>query len=130
VIVDEIHSLVANKRGSHLFVSLERLEELRRDTDEHASPLQRIGLSATQRPLEEIARLLGGGESPADPDRPPAPRPRRRTLAKALPGRPEVGPVAPILAFADEDVFRLPAVWPQKHTKLSNHQRQKGDGTE
>jgi ATP-dependent Lhr-like helicase len=54
VIVDEIHALVPTKRGAHLALSLERLEELR-DT-----PLQRIGLSATQRPLDEVARFLGG----------------------------------------------------------------------
>ncbi len=59
VIVDEIHSLVSGKRGAHLFLSLERLEALRHPG---SRPLQRIGLSATQRPLEEIARLLGGGE--------------------------------------------------------------------
>jgi len=58
VIVDEIHSVAGTKRGTHLFLSLERLEEVRRS----GRPLQRIGLSATQRPLEEIARLLGGGE--------------------------------------------------------------------
>ena len=58
VIVDEIHSLVASKRGAHLFLSLERLEALRTSR----APLQRIGLSATQRPLDEVARLLGGGE--------------------------------------------------------------------
>jgi ATP-dependent Lhr-like helicase len=56
VIVDEIHSLVATKRGTHLFLSLERLEAERRSR----TPLQRIGLSATQRPLDEVARLLGG----------------------------------------------------------------------
>ena len=55
VIVDEIHSLVASKRGAHLFLSLERLQALRA-----GRPLQRIGLSATQRPLEEVARLLVG----------------------------------------------------------------------
>lgn len=60
VIVDEIHSLVGNKRGVHLFLSLERLEALRRRTDAGQPALQRIGLSATQRPLDEIARLLGG----------------------------------------------------------------------
>jgi len=59
VIVDEIHAMVAGKRGSHLFLSLERLEELRGERE----PLQRIGLSATQRPLDEVARLLGGGEA-------------------------------------------------------------------
>ena len=63
VIIDEIHSMVATKRGAHLFVSLERLERLRRRTKSDARPIQRIGLSATQRPLDEVARLLGGGES-------------------------------------------------------------------
>ena len=54
VIIDEIHALAATKRGAHLALSLERLERI---TDR--SP-QRIGLSATQRPLDEIARFLGG----------------------------------------------------------------------
>ncbi len=61
VIVDEIHSVVATKRGAHLMLSLERLEDLRARAGA-SSPLQRIGLSATQRPLEEVARMLGGGE--------------------------------------------------------------------
>ncbi|QDU54754.1 Lhr family helicase [Aeoliella mucimassa] len=75
VIIDEIHVMVAGKRGAHLFVTLERLERLRRQANAEAAPLQRIGLSATQRPLEEIARLLGGAEATADPDRPARPRP-------------------------------------------------------
>ncbi len=54
VIIDEIHALAATKRGAHLALSLERLEQI---TDR--AP-QRIGLSATQRPLDEIARFLGG----------------------------------------------------------------------
>ena len=54
VIVDEIHSLCGNKRGVHLAVSLERLEGVA------GSPVQRIGLSATQRPLDEVAHFLGG----------------------------------------------------------------------
>src|SRR3954466_1273559 len=54
VILDEIHALVPTKRGSHLALSLERLEHL------CGRRLQRIGLSATQRPLEEVARFLGG----------------------------------------------------------------------
>jgi ATP-dependent helicase Lhr and Lhr-like helicase len=58
VIVDEIHAMVSGKRGAHLFLSLERLEALRGGRE----PMQRIGLSATQRPLDEVARLLGGGE--------------------------------------------------------------------
>jgi ATP-dependent helicase Lhr and Lhr-like helicase len=54
LIVDEIHSVAATKRGSHLALSLERLGEITR-----VQP-QRIGLSATQRPLEEVAKFLGG----------------------------------------------------------------------
>ena len=54
VIIDEIHALVPTKRGAHMAVSLERLEALA------DRPIQRIGLSATQRPLEEVARFLGG----------------------------------------------------------------------
>ena len=65
VIIDEIHTMVASKRGAHLFLSLERLESLREQHDPNATPLQRIGLSATQRPLDEVARLLGGYHSPA-----------------------------------------------------------------
>jgi ATP-dependent Lhr-like helicase len=64
-IVDEIHVLVGTKRGAHLALSLERLAEIAR------GPIQRIGLSATQRPLEEVARYLGG----ADGARVPRPRP-------------------------------------------------------
>ena len=57
VIVDEVHAIAGTKRGAHLALSLERLEHLR---GEGAPPLQRIGLSATQRPLDTIARYLGG----------------------------------------------------------------------
>jgi ATP-dependent Lhr-like helicase len=62
VIIDEIHALVGGKRGAHLTVSLERLEALR---PAGSPPLQRIGLSATQHPLEEVARFLGGAARPA-----------------------------------------------------------------
>ena len=55
VIIDEIHALVPTKRGAHLALSLERCRR-------SPGALQRIGLSATQRPLEEVARFLGGVE--------------------------------------------------------------------
>lgn len=54
VIVDEIHALAGTKRGAHLALSLERLDAIT------ASPVQRIGLSATVRPHEEVARFLAG----------------------------------------------------------------------
>ena len=66
VIIDEIHTMVAGKRGSHLFLSLERLEQLRREQAPKIKPVQRIGLSATQRPQSEVARLLGGFEVSGD----------------------------------------------------------------
>ncbi|MBJ7359629.1 DEAD/DEAH box helicase, partial [Nocardioides sp.] len=54
VIVDEVHAVAGTKRGAHLAISLERLDALL------DAPAQRIGLSATVRPLEEVARFLGG----------------------------------------------------------------------
>ncbi|MGA9334005.1 MAG: DEAD/DEAH box helicase [Rudaea sp.] len=66
VIVDEIHALAPNKRGAHLALSLERLQAL------CERPLTRIGLSATQKPIDEIAKyLVGTGSSPPPhhPDR-------------------------------------------------------------
>jgi ATP-dependent helicase Lhr and Lhr-like helicase len=70
VIVDEIHSVAGNKRGSHLALTLERLEHLAAGGEAgQREPLQRIGLSATQRPVEAVARLLvgaGDGRSHAD----------------------------------------------------------------
>ena len=73
VIVDEIHALVPTKRGTPA-LSLERLEALRA-----AGPLQRIGLSATQRPLDEVARFLGGTEEAAQ-------APHRPQVASAIQG--------------------------------------------
>ncbi|HYA08541.1 MAG TPA: DEAD/DEAH box helicase, partial [Gaiellaceae bacterium] len=55
VIVDEVHAVAGTKRGAHLALSLERLQRL------VEQPVQRIGLSATQRPLEEIGRFVSGG---------------------------------------------------------------------
>jgi ATP-dependent Lhr-like helicase len=66
VIIDEIHALVPTKRGAHLALSLERLEALVK------MPLQRIGLSATQRPLDEVARFLGGVDIPVENSAPPS----------------------------------------------------------
>src|SRR3546814_635822 len=54
VILDEVHAVAGSKRGAHLALSLERLDELL------DKPAQRIGLSATVRPLDEVARYLGG----------------------------------------------------------------------
>ncbi len=81
VIIDEIHALVPTKRGAHLAVSIERLAAI------CPRALQRIGLSATQRPLDEVARFLGGvneaspaaptGRSSSEPPRPSRSQDRR-----------------------------------------------------
>ncbi|KQC37543.1 ATP-dependent helicase [Frankia sp. ACN1ag] len=65
VIVDEVHAVAGTKRGAHLALSLERLDALLE------TPAQRIGLSATVRPVEEVARFLGGA-APVTVVRPPA----------------------------------------------------------
>jgi ATP-dependent helicase Lhr and Lhr-like helicase len=57
LILDEVHAVAGTKRGAHLALSVERLQRL------VEKPMQRIGLSATQRPLEEIGRFVGGGRS-------------------------------------------------------------------
>jgi ATP-dependent Lhr-like helicase len=62
VIVDEIHAVVPTKRGAHLALSLERLQAITE------GPVQRIGLSATQRPLEEVAHFLGGAAESSEQD--------------------------------------------------------------
>ncbi len=66
VIVDEVHAVAGTKRGAHLALSLERLDGLL------DAPAQRIGLSATVRPAEEVARFLVGAGKPATVVAPPA----------------------------------------------------------
>jgi ATP-dependent Lhr-like helicase len=101
VVVDEIHTLVDNKRGVHLALSLERVVELA------GGPVQRIGLSATQRPLAEVARFLGGYDPQPSGDE-SAPRPV--TVVDA-------GMIKPVdlkVVTAVEDFGELPggSVWP------------------
>jgi ATP-dependent Lhr-like helicase len=126
VIVDEIHALAATKRGSHLAVTLERLDHWVR-TGGGALP-QRIGLSATQRPLEEIARFLGGTEIATDGAR----RPRPVTVVDAGVRKPlEVEVIIPVDDMAElgtvvDEPTSGPAaagpvrrsIWPAMHPRL------------
>src|SRR6266851_5000783 len=86
VIVDEIHAVASNKRGSHLAVSLERLDAL------CGKRLLRIGLSATQKPIEVVARFLVGAGLDGEPDPPcriiDTGHRRQRDLALELPSSP------------------------------------------
>jgi ATP-dependent Lhr-like helicase len=79
LIVDEIHAVVANRRGSHLALSMERLAALVH------GPLQRIGLSATQKPIEDVAKFLTAGAPCQIID---AGHRRAMDLALELPGSP------------------------------------------
>ena len=89
VIIDEIHALVPSKRGAHMALSLERLEALVRATTPGAT-IQRIGLSATQRPLEEVARFLGGAEAREEG------RGKRDGKASALPVQTDLSQELPV----------------------------------
>ena len=63
VIVDEIHAVIGGRRGAHLALSLERLQHVAE------RPIQRIGLSATQKPIDEVARFLVGTRA-TEPEEP------------------------------------------------------------
>ena len=82
IIVDEIHAVVNNRRGSHLALSIERLAALTK------RPMQRIGLSATQKPIEEVARFLTGGSERAPCTIVNCDYRRQMDLAIELPGSP------------------------------------------
>ncbi len=86
LIVDEIHAVADDKRGTHLALSLERLQALT------AQPLTRIGLSATQKPIELVGQFLTGGDRPA-PVIVEIGQRRRLDLAIEVPSS-ELGPVA------------------------------------
>ncbi|MCW5890703.1 MAG: DEAD/DEAH box helicase [bacterium] len=86
IIVDEIHAVAPDKRGAHLALTLERLDALA------ARPLQRIGLSATQRPIDLVGRLLVGSARP-DPVLVDVGHRRPLDLGIWLPDQP-VGPIA------------------------------------
>jgi ATP-dependent helicase Lhr and Lhr-like helicase len=110
LIVDEIHALVPTKRGAHLALSIERLEALRA---RGAPPLQRIGLSATQRPLDEVARLLGGFDGGT---------PRAVTIVDAG-ARKEIHlvveaalPMSP--SPGEVEVAKARSVWPDLHARV------------
>ena len=93
LILDELHAVAGNKRGSHLSLSVERLCDLAE------GPVTRIGLSATQRPIEEVARFLVGSQAIA-PDGSPdctivdSGHSRSMDLAIELPPEDELGPIA------------------------------------
>ncbi len=117
VIVDEVHAMAGTKRGAHLALSLERMEEI------VEKPPQRIGLSATQRPLSEIARFLGGGEHGEDGwiARPvtvvDAPRDKPLIVQISIPveDMTDIGPAGPV-----DELERQPSrsIWPHMYPRI------------
>ncbi len=102
VIVDEIHALVPTKRGAHLALTLERLEALTRRR------LQRIGLSATQRPLEEVARFLGGVEEQGIGNREQGIEGNSERLAPSVDGKSPLEDCAASTDAPDPTLFPIP----------------------
>lgn len=104
VIIDEIHALAGNKRGSHLSLSLERLEALTAQSIPKQK-LQRIGLSATQKPIESMANFLLG-QREAQCNIVDTGHARQRDLALVLPD-------SPLTALMSNEV------WSEVYTKLA-----------
>ncbi|HVR33798.1 MAG TPA: DEAD/DEAH box helicase [Acidimicrobiia bacterium] len=115
VICDEVHAVAGTKRGAHLALSLERLEEITRQ------PPQRIGLSATQRPLATTAAFLGGGTVPGSwAARPveivdaPGDRPLDIELVVPVEDMAEGAPADPL----DPDASHNRSIWPAVYPRI------------
>ncbi|HUO46106.1 MAG TPA: DEAD/DEAH box helicase, partial [Acidimicrobiia bacterium] len=123
VILDEVHAVAGSKRGAHMAVSLERLEEITTVTP------QRIGLSATQRPLEATASFLGGGtfEKDVRVSRPvtivdtPLPRPLDLEIVVPVEDMAAPAPPDPLGDDAPRTVSIWPAVYPEILKLIESH---------
>jgi len=112
VIIDEVHAVAGTKRGAHLAVSLERLDELL------ARPAQRIGLSATVRPAEEVARYLGGSRS-AEIVAPPSGKSFEIQVVVPVADLTTLDRAAgPAPASAQSAAPRLPSIWPHVEARI------------
>jgi ATP-dependent Lhr-like helicase len=106
VIVDEVHAVAGTKRGAHLALSLERLDALL------PAPAQRIGLSATVRPLEEVARFLSGGR-PTTIVAPPSEKKWDLQVVVPVPDLGELG-----TAPAKDDPAAHASIWPHVEERI------------
>ncbi len=110
VIIDEIHAVAGSKRGTHLALSLERLESLL------AVPAQRIGLSATVRPVEEVARFLGG-DRPVSVVHPPSQRALDVRIVVPVEDMADPPP-QPGASEASPSSGRLGSIWPHVEASI------------
>jgi len=110
VILDEVHAVAGTKRGAHLAITLERLDALL------ARPAQRIGLSATVRPLEEVARFLGG-TAPVEIVAPPAAK--EWDLRVVVPVEDMTAPDE-VDPDGDGDPQRAQSIWPHVEERVAD----------
>ncbi|GAA2631192.1 ATP-dependent helicase [Dactylosporangium fulvum] len=101
VIVDEVHAVCSTKRGAHLALSLERLDALLE------RPAQRVGLSATVRPIDETARFLGGA-APVEIVQPPTAKTIQVEVQVPVEDMTALGETAP----GEDDEPRQVSIWP------------------
>ncbi|NEM92086.1 Lhr family ATP-dependent helicase [Galbitalea soli] len=110
IIVDEVHAVAATKRGSHLALSLERLDALLE------RPAQRIGLSATVRPREEVARFLGG-RAPVTIVNPPSGKRFDLTVVVPVDDMTELGTTA-VFEGSSAGVPSQGSIWPHVEERI------------
>ncbi len=111
VIVDEVHAVCGTKRGAHLALCMERLDALLE------RPAQRIGLSATVRPVEEVARFLGGAR-PVTVVQPPAAKTVELTVEVPVEDMTELGQPSPDLEGAAEGPQPRTSIWPAVEARV------------
>jgi len=110
IIIDEVHAVAATKRGAHLAVSLERLDDLL------PKPAQRIGLSATVRPREEVARFLGG-LAPVTIVNPPSSKRFDLTVVVPVDDMTELG-TAPVMEGSSAGTPAQGSIWPHVEERI------------
>jgi ATP-dependent Lhr-like helicase len=111
VIVDEVHAVCATKRGAHLAVSLERLDALLQQ------PAQRIGLSATVRPVDEVATFLAGGR-PVTVVQPPAAKTVELEVVVPVEDMSAIGEPIDDLSGAAAGAQRRASIWPHVEERV------------
>ena len=113
VIVDEIHAVAGTKRGAHLALSLERLDALL------PAPAQRIGLSATVRPIEEVARFLAGGR-PVTTVAPPSEKRWQLDVVVPVPDLGAIGEVTGDLSGPASGDPQRTSIWPHVEERIAD----------
>ncbi|MDN5716343.1 MAG: DEAD/DEAH box helicase, partial [Janibacter sp.] len=111
IIIDEIHALAGTKRGAHLALSLERLDALL------DSPAQRIGLSATVRPVDEVARFLAGGR-PVEIVQPTSTKQWQLDVVVPVADLTELGEPTGDLSGAAAGEERRASIWPHVEERV------------